>query len=439
MRKIYFLLFFTCLSAVSFAQGFFTYIDLSGKFFETLNADKYQEAHDFFDESVKGKVSPQALETIWKQMQAQLGPYEAIEGAQNRSKDSIQSVILDCKFKYGSQSFQFIYNQQQKLLGFFLAPKNNVPAYKPAAYADTTAYKEDFVTIKTGKYELPGMITLPKTGENFPLVILVHGSGPLDMDATVGANKPFKDIAAGLAAKGVATIRYVKRTLLYGPDFSGKAFTLKEEVTEDVASAIDFAKTLPEINKNQIYVLGHSLGGMLAPGIATQHPDLKGIILAAAPARNFSDVATEQLHYLLAKRTDTAAATKEAFDNAINDFKKAGQIKPNTLPADSVIAGLPVSYWLDINTVGQANVAKKLKTQILVIQGGNDYQVTETDFNLWRNALKGKKNASFKLYPMLNHAFAFVSEKGDGQQYLQPGNVDEIVVSDIAEWISTKK
>ncbi|RRN76178.1 alpha/beta fold hydrolase, partial [Pseudoxanthomonas sp. SGD-10] len=257
---------------------------------------------------------------------------------------------------------------------------------------------------------------------------------------TVGANKPFKDIAAGLAARGVATIRYVKRTLLYGQDFIGKAFTLKDEVTEDVTSAIEYAKTLSEVDKNQIYVLGHSLGGMLAPRIATQHPELKGIILAAAPARKFSEVAIEQFQYLLAKSTDTSSASKEAFSKAIADFKAAGQIRPNTLPADSVIAGLPVSYWLDINNVDQVNAAKKLKkTQMLILQGGNDYQVTEEDLNIWRNAFKARKNVSFKLYPMLNHVFSFVSEKGDGQQYLKPGNVDEIVVSDIAEWINTKK
>src|SRR5690606_39161045 len=135
----------------------------------------------------------------WKQIHSQLGDFESVDGAQNRSQDDFQSVILDCTFKNGSQPFQFVFNNKQKLLGFFIAPKSSVASYKLPAYTDTTSYTEKFITIKSGKHELPGAITIPKTGSNFPVIILVHGSGPADMDATVGANKPFNDLAIGLA------------------------------------------------------------------------------------------------------------------------------------------------------------------------------------------------------------------------------------------------
>src|SRR5690606_19112845 len=199
----------------------------------------------------------------------------------------------------------------------FIAPKNSVASYKVPAYADTTKYSEKFITLKSGTHELPGALTLPKTGSNFPVVIFVHGSGPADMDETVGAHKPFKDLAIGLANKGIASIRYVKRTTLYPKEFQ-KAFTLKEEVEEDAIAAIEYSKTLTEVDKGQIYLFGHSLGGMVAPRIATVNKDLKGIVLAAAPARPFSDIAIEQNNYMLAQSGDTTAATKKAVEENIN-------------------------------------------------------------------------------------------------------------------------
>lgn len=440
MKKTLSVLFFLLIiGKTTFSQGFFTYIDLSTRFFETLNEGKFADAQAFFDASAQEKVTPQTLENMWKQITAQLGAYESINGAQNKSQNDLQSVVLDCKFKRDSQPFQFIFNKENKMVGFFIVPKMNVPQYKPAAYTDTTSFKESFITIKSGEFDLPGMLTLPKKGEKFPLVIFVHGSGPSDMDETVGQNKPFKDLAAGFAGKGIASIRYVKRTMLYPQSFNDKAYTLKEEVTDDLEQVITYAQSLPEIDQSKIYIFGHSLGGMIAPKVAAKNPALKGIIIAAAPARTFNTVFTEQLEYLKSKSQDTSAASKKAFEDAIKESKQASALKPNTLKPDSLINGLPVSYLLDINSLNQVATAKKLNTRIMVIQGGNDYQSTTADYQLWNTALKNKKNVTLKLYPMLNHLFSFVNEKGTGMQYQQPGNVDEVVVNDVSDWILENK
>ncbi|ADY53571.1 alpha/beta hydrolase fold protein [Pseudopedobacter saltans DSM 12145] len=438
MKKTLSILCFLLCSSFAFSQGFFTYIDRSTQFFETLNENKFKEAQLFFDPSLYNKIKPESLEAMWKQITAGLGKFESVEGAQNKSQDSLQSVILDCKFAYGSQPFQFVYNNNAKMIGFFIVPVKQVPQYKPATYSDSSKYKASFINIKSGNFDLPGMLTLPKSGEKFPLVIFVHGSGPSDMDETVGQHKPFKDLAEGLAMQGIASIRYVKRTMLYGQSFVNKSYTLKEEVEDDLQKALEYAQSLPEIDKSKIYIFGHSLGGMVAPRFASQHPELKGIILAAAPARAFGDIAVEQYQYLEKASQDTSAQTKKIFAEAIQEAKKGASIKTNALPKDTLAMGLPISYWLDLNSLNQVATAKKLKNRILVIQGGNDYQVTLTDYNLWKSALKGK-NVTFKLYPMLNHLFSFVSEKGTGAQYQEPGNVEAVLVTDLANWILEEK
>ncbi len=117
-------------------------------------------------------------------------------------------------------------------------------------------------------------------------MVLVHGSGPQDQDETIGPNKPFTDLAYGLASQNIAVLRYVKRTKQYGADSKSDApFTVKDEVTDDAIAAVALLAKMPEVNKKQIYVLGHSLGGMLAPRIAAEDPQVAGIIIMAGTAR----------------------------------------------------------------------------------------------------------------------------------------------------------
>jgi hypothetical protein len=311
-------------------------------------------------------------------------------------------------------------------------------AYIKPAYADTTLYTEKPVYLQSLDHQLAAIITTPKNKTNFPVVVFVHGSGPGDMDETVGPNKPFKDLATGLAAKGIASVRYVKRTLIYQSEFS-KAFTVKEEVTDDALAAIALAKTVAGADQKSIYVFGHSLGGMLAPKLATLSPTLKGIILAAAPARKLADIIIDQNKYIIELSKDTTKATQTDLAAAIKEIEKSKLVKlaPNMKP-DSVIIGLPASYWTDLNAYDQVATAKKLKQRILVFQGGNDFQVSMTDYNIWNAALGKSSKASVKLYPELNHLLSPQTEKAYTQQYQIPVNVSEKLIGDIALWINDK-
>jgi dienelactone hydrolase len=323
------------------------------------------------------------------------------------------------------------------MVGFVIAPKSTNAIYKSPPYADSTLYKEEFITINSGGHSLAGMLTTPKGISNFPVVVLVHGSGPSDMDETIGPNKPFKDLASGLAAKGIATIRYVKRTMIYPNEFS-KVFTVKEEVLDDALAAIAFARTLPAVDKKQIYLLGHSLGGMLAPRIAALAPDLNGIILAEAPAVKLTDIMIEQNKYMYALSKDTTAATKKQFENAMHQLELTRLLKLGAIAPDSLLLGVPASYWVDLNQYDQLATAKKLKNRLLIIQGEHDFQVSAKDYNLWKSTLINNKNATFKLYPDLNHLLASQPEKGTVEQYGVPSNVAANVIADIASWIKAK-
>jgi dienelactone hydrolase len=365
-------------------------------------------------------------------MEARLGKVKSMDASGSRAQGEYYAVTVSGEFQYDKQDFILLFDKTEKLVGMHLPPK--AITYRAPGYADSTLYKEKSTYIEWPGHQLAAVITTPKDGNSFPIVVLVHGSGPNDMDETIGPNKPFKDIAAGLAVNGIASIRYVKRTVIYPQEF-GKAYTVKEEVLDDALQAIALAKKVEGVDTKQIYVLGHSLGGMLAPRIATLAPDLKGIILAAAPARSLPDIIIEQNKYMVSQIKDTSAVMQKNLADAITEIEKAKITKLGKMKPDSIILGLPASYWADLNSYNQVETAKKLKQRIFILQGGYDFQVTETDFNLWKEALSANSNVSFKLYPDFNHLFSQQEAKGNATQYQKPSNVEQRTIEDLANWI----
>ena len=308
------------------------------------------------------------------------------------------------------------------------------------AYVNTNLFHDRDTTIISGRWQLPGVLTVPNTKTAVPAVVLVHGSGPEDADETIGPNKPFADLAYGLASQNIAVLRYVKRTKQYGADSKSDApFTVKDEVTDDVIAAVALLSKMPEINKKQIYILGHSLGGMLAPRIAAEDPQVAGIIILAGTARPLEKlVVVEQVKYIAGLTAAQTPENKKQIDRAeaIAAQIESPSLKPNDM-VDFFGAPMPGSYFLDLRGYDPAKVAAGLKIPILVLQGGHDYQVTNADYEIWQKALAGDPRATFKFYPNYTHLFMPGAGSGPASpdDYAIAGNVSEDVITDIAKWI----
>jgi dipeptidyl aminopeptidase/acylaminoacyl peptidase len=437
MKKATLLILMLLVTTASFSQGMLTLFGRANDFFQLLDQQKFTEAHDFFDTNLKSKVPIADLQKLWGELNSRYGKFESAAAVQGKTQGEYFTVIVDVKFANDAQSFIMGFDKTQKIAGFFLKPRSTAASYLNPAYADTTLYSEKEIFIKTPAHNLVGILTTPKKAVNYPLVVLVHGSGPSDMDETVGPNKPFKDLAAGFAAKGIASIRYVKRTMVYSGEFVG-AFTVKEETVDDALAAVALAGTIPGADKKEIYLLGHSLGGMLAPKLAALAPSLKGIILAEAPARKFTDIMVEQNKYMFDLAKDTTQAGKKQLADVMTQLDRTRITQAGTMKADSSILGLPVSYWVDLNNYNQVDAAKKLNKRMLIIQGGNDFQVSVADYDIWHAALGQKSNVTFKLYPDLNHLLSSQLEKGSMAQYQQASSVSETLINDIVAWIKQK-
>ncbi|WP_199138872.1 alpha/beta hydrolase [Pedobacter sp. ASV12] len=426
MKKITLLFFSFCLATQVFAQS--ENINLANQFLADFKAKKFEVLSNYFDASIADKITVKLMQQTHTALTAQFGDLRTGDAEETKS-GQYQLVKMPVLNEPQNMVVQFIFNAAHKMLGFTLVPKPKVSLYKDPAYADASLYVEEKITITSGNFKLPGILTKPKTGNDFPVVILVHGSGPGDRDATVGNTKAFRDLALGLAAKGIATIRYDKRTRVYGPKSApdGVALTIKEEVTDDVQAAVRLAQQLPGLNAKKIVVLGHSLGAMLAPKIAAEQQGLAGIIMMSAPARPFGPTIKDQFAYLI---KDQEQLQKQL--HLADEITHADTVKDQ----HKLIMGIEASYFTNLNQYNQVKVAKALRLPILVLQGERDYQVTLKDLAIWRAELGKNKNVTIKSYPKLNHLYT----EGEGAlstpaEYETPANVPLYVIEDIANWI----
>jgi len=307
--------------------------------------------------------------------------------------------------------------------GFALAPKD-------AGTATPSACRERQVNFPSGELQMPGTLCLPLSPRGrVPLVVLVHGSGAHDRDETVAGNKPFRDLAEGLAATGIATLRYDKRTYAFPGSFGPKA-TVEEEVIADAVAALAYSRTLPEVDPNQVFVLGHSLGASMAPFIAERSPEARGVILMAAAARQLDELVYEQVAFQSKSSGQDQASIAKETENLKKTFAR---IRSGEAPDSERFMNAPAFYWRDLLKRDTVAGLKRLTQPVLVLQGGKDVQVSRTDYDLIVQALGGKAEAHF--LPALNHLFMTVEGQPTGAEYGVPGHVDPQVMQIISKWI----
>ena len=411
--------------------------ELARQFLDLCQAGKFTEATAHFDSKMKEVLGPAKLEELWKKLGQQLGPIAKMGPARTDRVGSSTRAKIRCDFKTMPLDALVSFNPQGQIEGFFLVPAEKTAETLDPPYVDRSKFTEEPITVGAHDWPLPGTLTRPNGVASAPLVILVHGSGPNDRDETLGPNTPFRDLAHGLASRGIAVLRYDKRTFAHKQKLMNEGFntkiTIKEEVLDDVLATVAKVHSLSAIDGNRIFVLGHSGGGSLAPLIAERDGKLAGIILFAAGSRPVEQGLREQLDYV--KSADSSQAEEIAKIQKDVD-RMFSALKAGTARDDQVVMGAPVCYWKSWIAIDPLRLLAKLNAlPVLVLQGGRDYQSTQADFEGFRNALRGYPNAVFHLYPDLNHFFQKGQGKAVPSEYLKPAPVDPRVIEDIAHWV----
>ena len=297
------------------------------------------------------------------------------------------------------------------------------------------------IEVVTDTFRLPGTLELPKkmVGK-VPCVVFVHGSGPNDRDETLGPNKFFKDLADSLAANGIASVRYDKRTLVYRANFvpEGEQPNYDFETIDDAVSAVKMVQKMPEIDSERVFVLGHSLGAMLAPEIARRVPGVAGVIMVAPPAQKLLELMIYQSDYLKDIYAELGASDAVAMMEQMKKQAENAQ-KLGTPEYDEEIGlpqGLTESYILADKSYDAVTAAKSLSCRMFLLFGMRDYQVPYTQYTLWQKGLAGKQNVILKMYFGLNHIMRAGQGKPSPLDYSQKVAMSAEVAKDIVMFVS---
>ncbi len=391
---------------------------------EKMQAGDFSEIVSLLSEEMKEQISEDQLKTAWNSTIASLGDYIGIYDISQQPKqpsDNMITITVIFEYENNGLSLYLTYDENGRIVGLWL----NYRAIQGEPVSNEI-FEEIPIIVGGDNYPLDGLLTIPKDTQSYPIVVLIHGSGPNDMDETVGTNKPFRDIARALAEQGIATIRYNKRSNQYP---MSEATDISAEVLEDASFAIDLAAQYSD----KVFIIGHSLGGMLAPKIALDNPEIMGLISLAGSPRRLEDIifdqqmAQAQKLYSSQEQLDNVEQTLNSINSSI---KSAGENDT------ALYYGAPAKYWYSLNKIDTPAILSQLDIPMLFLQGADDFQVyADKDFEEWKNLLSQNPNSQFILYENLNHLFMKSNGYTDLNEYNIAGVVDSKVINDIAKWI----
>ena len=418
---------------------------LSLQLLEHIREGQEDEALTMMDEATAAALKGQVT-ALWQQLAQSGGDYLGDGYYRGVLANGYETLEMTLSFSSLSLIQRTSFDAQDRVIGLFFAPGAvTPPEFMPEAVQEVP------LTVDAGTgYPLSGLLTTPKEGPILAGLVLVQGSGPSDRDEAVAANAPFRDLAWGLAGQGIAVLRYDKRTYTYGtrmaqePDFA--RLTAREEVVEDAVAALNLLKGQQELADKPVYLLGHSLGAMLAAYIGQQGGDPAGYVLLGGTPRKLWELSAEQ-NLTMAQELEDGGDQKQAAD--IRAFVAAETEKGKRL-ADmtdeealtTTVMGLSSWYLRDLEGVDAAQLHMADGKPLLALHGENDRQVSMTDYNLWQEQLKDHPDATFIAYPGLNHLFgAYQGEPVPFSQlvsveYAQRTPIPRQVMDDIAGWIA---
>jgi pimeloyl-ACP methyl ester carboxylesterase len=286
-------------------------------------------------------------------------------------------------------------------------------------------------------WHFEGTLTIPSRplGKRVPVVVLVHGSGPMSRDGAMsgqlglgfGFDFPvYRMLAEALGEHGYAVYRYDKRTCGQFNGCSDKGFTsipfdmiasafATKEYVGDALAAMDAVRRFDGIDAERTYFIGHSEGGELVPLLLAERPAVRAGVMLAAPFHTMTVVLEQQgerLRWAHATSGDERRAEKESAE-LIGAARALAAIENGTYLGGLILGQPPGLWasWLDIAKKAPL-VARELQQPLLVLGGGYDYNVATSEINQWEQWLLQAKHGQHrvKILPCVTHALNCITQ-----------------------------
>lgn len=338
----------------------------------------------------------------------------------------VSVVTIPVEFDKQNIDFTFPVNSNGQVVQMYMRP-GQTPWTRPD-YVKPAAFQTKEVTVGTDEWKLPGTLTLPVDKRPCPGVVLVPDAGPSDRDGSVFGLKPLRDLAEGLSSRGIAVLRYEKRTRYYAAKMRESSYTIDDETAHDALAAAALLRSQPEIDPKKIYILGLGAGGYIAPRIATEDDHLAGVMILSAPAKPLEDWYVEA--------AQSMGVTGEKLDAVKAQATKAKHLDPGDADAPPIFE-LPAAYWLDLKGYDPVAETKQLTIPALVLEGDRDFQVIPAEFALWKSGLSSRRGEVLKDFPDLNHYFVAGEGKSSEAEYRKPNqHVSGAVIEAIVAFVN---
>lgn len=403
---------------------------------EHLRAARFRQVHEMFAPHLQALVSDEMLCTAWQSVQDKYGTVVDADAPTGTKGSSGTAVRVPMRLTGGELWVELVVDDAGRLAGLQLTPP--VEPWQPPDYADPSAFDEYDMTLDAGSLPVPATVTVPRRQGGCPAVVLLAGGGPFDRDETSGSNKPLKDIAWGLASRGIAVLRFDKITHTH-PEILDETFTATDEYVPYATAAVRALRTHAAVDADRVFVLGHSMGGKFAPRVVATEPTVAGLIAMAADAQPMQWAAVRVARYLAALTPGGETAAQQTLETLTRQAQSVDSpdLSPAT-PATDLPLGYSAAYWLDLRAYDPVATAAALVKPMLILQGGRDYQVTvNDDLSLWQATLGNRPEVTIRIYLADNHLFFPGTGPSTPAEYLAPQHVDLQVITDITTWLTT--
>jgi alpha-beta hydrolase superfamily lysophospholipase len=416
--------------------------EIAAAYVQLLIEGSFDDADAMLDAAMTAVMEEMdGTEAFFQTIAAQTGALVSIAGVTLvAEQDEVLIILVSVQAELGVFHFYVVIDTDGYVAGLQVLPSVEVedPITMPEGFVESE------ITIDAGcGFPLEGRLVMPKDAdEDVPLVVLVQGSGATNYDEIAGANRVFGQIAYGLAERGIASLRYDKRNYAYPEIMAEPDYSIFEEYLEDVLTAVEFASALEGVS--EIYILGHSQGGMLAPLFAAESEDIAGMILFAGTPRSFFDILDDQqadllAYYEAAGMTETVEAYKamqevwKAERDALLKMTEEEALKAGT------VYGMGAYYLWLLEQYDAIAIILELEIPTLILQGSADFQVyADVDYQLYLDALSDEDYVEFILYKGLNHMFMPSEAKNLMEaiaEYDVQSSIPAKVFDDIAAWL----
>jgi len=341
------------------------------------------------------------------------------------------------------------------------------PLRRPQEPSKPYPYSEEEVAFENprARVHIAGTLTIPSGEAPFPAVVLISGSGPQDRNETISGHKPFLVLADYLTSRGIAVLRTDDRGV--GGSTGNPLTSTTRDLASDVAAALAFLKSRPEVDPNRMGLVGHSEGAIIAPMVAASNPNVAFIVLMAgtglpgeqimnrqaaligraeglSPASIRTAMRSQRLAFAAIKRYD-GSPKQRARIRAL--LAKVVTAMPGTPPSrdaqnaliDAHMAMLTSPWFRFFLTYDPRPALRKVRCPVLAIGGEKDLQVPARE-NLREiaKALRagGNRDATVRVMPRLNHLFQ-TAKTGAPSEY---GRIEETIspaaLKVIGDWIA---